>query len=112
MKAYIDDTYQLIETSMSRHQRYVKDRDLRQRGVPFVLALVFIFLIFAAQFESFVDPMILISLNRSSCIVGAILTLFACGQSFKHLFKGPPRTLVGLVTKHGILLVEFKHEKT
>lgn len=76
----------------------------------FGMALVFIFLILAAQFESFVDPLIIL-LTVPLCLVGAILTLSVFGQSLNIYSKIGLLTLVGLVTKHGILLVEFANKE-
>ncbi|AZQ09249.1 efflux RND transporter permease subunit [Shewanella khirikhana] len=76
----------------------------------FLLALVFIYLILAAQFESFVDPLIIL-LTVPLCLVGALLTLSLFGQSMNIYSQIGLLTLVGLVTKHGILLVEFANKQ-
>ncbi len=76
----------------------------------FLMALIFIYLILAAQFESFVDPLIIL-LTVPLCIVGAVLTLWVFGQSLNIYSQIGLLTLVGLVTKHGILLVEFANEQ-
>ncbi|MCF1428308.1 MAG: efflux RND transporter permease subunit [Shewanella sp.] len=76
----------------------------------FLLALVFIYLILAAQFESFVDPLIIL-LTVPLCLVGALLTLNLFGQSMNIYSQIGLLTLVGLVTKHGILLVEFANRQ-
>lgn len=76
----------------------------------FLLALVFIYLILAAQFESFVDPLIIL-LTVPLCLVGALLTLNLFGQSMNIYSQIGLLTLVGLVTKHGILLVEFANKQ-
>ncbi|UPR49323.1 efflux RND transporter permease subunit [Vibrio cyclitrophicus] len=114
VKAYIDDTVpSLLKPAQSyEFNGVVKDLVDSTAGaqVLFVLALIFIFLILAAQFESFVDPMIIL-LTVPLCIVGAILTLSVFGQSLNIYSKIGLLTLVGLVTKHGILLVEFANEK-
>ncbi|MGF1741366.1 efflux RND transporter permease subunit [Vibrio profundum] len=90
----------------------VKDLQDSSQGtnVLFGMALVFIFLILAAQFESFVDPLIIL-LTVPLCLVGAILTLSVFGQSLNIYSKIGLLTLVGLVTKHGILLVEFANKQ-
>ncbi|CAK4068176.1 efflux RND transporter permease subunit [Vibrio sp. 16] len=76
----------------------------------FGLALIFIFLILAAQFESFIDPLV-IMITVPLCLVGAVLTLSVFGQSINLYSKIGLLTLVGLVTKHGILMVEFANLK-
>ena len=78
-------------------------------GLVFVLALVFIFLVLAAQFESFVDPLIiLISVPLS--MVGALLALRWSGGTLNVYSQIGLITLVGLITKHGILIVEFANQ--
>ncbi|WP_318513668.1 efflux RND transporter permease subunit [Photobacterium leiognathi] len=76
----------------------------------FGMALIFIFLILAAQFESFIEPLIIL-LTVPLCLVGALLTLKVFGQSLNIYSKIGLLTLVGLVTKHGILLVEFANKQ-
>ncbi|SMY36079.1 efflux RND transporter permease subunit [Photobacterium andalusiense] len=90
----------------------VKELTDSQAGTQtlFLMALVFIYLILAAQFESFVDPLVIL-LTVPLCIVGAVLTLWAFGQSLNIYSQIGLLTLVGLVTKHGILLVEFANEQ-
>ncbi len=75
-------------------------------AVVFVLALVFIFLVLAAQFESFVDPLV-IMLSVPLSIIGALLALKWSGGSLNVYSQIGLITLVGLITKHGILIVEF-----
>ncbi|MEF1229004.1 efflux RND transporter permease subunit, partial [Vibrio fortis] len=114
VKAYVDQAVpELLDDAQSyEFNGIVKDLVDSSAGaqVLFVLALVFIFLILAAQFESFVDPMIIL-LTVPLCIVGAVLTLSVFGQSLNIYSKIGLLTLVGLVTKHGILLVEFANEQ-
>jgi multidrug efflux pump len=75
----------------------------------FVLALVFIFLVLAAQFESFVDPfVILFSVPLS--MAGALLALKWSGGTLNVFSQIGLITLVGLITKHGILIVEFANQ--
>jgi multidrug efflux pump len=75
-------------------------------AVVFVLALVFIFLVLAAQFESFVDPLV-IMLSVPLSMIGALLALKWSGGSLNVYSQIGLITLVGLITKHGILIVEF-----
>jgi len=75
-------------------------------GFAFILALVLIFLILAAQFESFIDPVI-IMLTVPMAIVGALLSLHLLGQTINIFSQIGMIMLIGLVTKNGILIVEF-----
>jgi len=76
----------------------------------FVLALVLIFLILAAQFESFVDPLI-IMFTVPLAIAGAVLSLWMFNQTFNIFSQIGIIMLIGLVTKNGILIVEFANHK-
>lgn len=77
--------------------------------VTFALALAFIYLVLAAQFESFADPFI-IMLTVPLSIAGALLALSLTGNSLNVFSKIGLITLVGLITKHGILIVEFANQ--
>ncbi len=77
--------------------------------VVFVLALLFIFLVLAAQFESFVDPLV-IMFSVPLSMIGALLALRFTGGSINVYSQIGLITLVGLVTKHGILIVEFTNQ--
>ncbi len=72
----------------------------------FILALVLIYLILAAQFESFIDPFI-IMLTVPLAIAGAVLSLWMFGQTLNIFSQIGMIMLIGLVTKNGILIVEF-----
>lgn len=77
--------------------------------VTFVLALIFIYLVLSAQFESFIDPLvILISVPLS--IAGALMLLFLTDTSLNIYSQVGLITLVGLISKHGILIVEFSNQ--
>ncbi len=78
-------------------------------AVVFALALVFIFLVLAAQFESFVDPLV-IMLSVPMSMIGALLALKWSGGSLNVYSQIGLITLVGLITKHGILIVEFTNQ--
>ena len=77
--------------------------------IVFVLALFFIFLVLAAQFESFIDPFV-IMLSVPLSMVGAMLALQLTGGSLNVYSQIGLITLVGLITKHGILIVEFTNQ--
>ncbi|MFZ9296743.1 MAG: efflux RND transporter permease subunit [Hylemonella sp.] len=77
--------------------------------IVFVLALLFIFLVLAAQFESFVDPFV-IMLSVPLSMIGALLALKWSNGSLNVYSQIGLITLVGLITKHGILIVEFANQ--
>jgi multidrug efflux pump len=72
----------------------------------FLLALGFIYLVLAAQFESFRDP-VMIMLSVPLSITGALLALWWSGGSLNVYSQIGLVTLIGLITKHGILIVDF-----
>ena len=78
-------------------------------GLVFVLALLFIFLVLSAQFESFVDPFV-IMLAVPLSMVGALAALHLSGGTLNVYSQIGLITLVGLITKHGILIVEFSNQ--
>lgn len=75
----------------------------------FALALCFIYLVLAAQFESFVDPFVIL-LTVPLSITGALMALWLTNNSLNVFSKIGLITLVGLITKHGILIVEFANQ--
>ncbi|PLX79747.1 MAG: multidrug transporter AcrB [Desulfuromonas sp.] len=77
--------------------------------VTFLLALGFIYLVLAAQFESFRDPFI-IMLSVPLSIAGALGALYLTGNTLNVYSQIGLVTLVGLITKHGILIVEFANQ--
>ncbi|HLK30532.1 MAG TPA: efflux RND transporter permease subunit [Puia sp.] len=76
----------------------------------FVLALVLIYLVLSAQFESFVDPLG-IMLTVPLALAGALLSLWMFGQTLNIFSEIGMIMLIGLVTKNGILIVEFANQK-
>lgn len=76
----------------------------------FLLALVLIFLILAAQFESFVDPLI-IMITVPLALAGAVLSLYMFDQTINIFSQIGIIMLIGLVTKNGILIVEFANKQ-
>ncbi|MDO8422177.1 MAG: efflux RND transporter permease subunit [Parvibaculum sp.] len=78
-------------------------------AATFVLALVFIYLVLAAQFESFLDPFI-IMISVPLSIAGALAMMVITNTTMNIYSQVGLITLVGLITKHGILIVEFSNQ--
>ncbi|WP_332672654.1 efflux RND transporter permease subunit [Aromatoleum sp.] len=78
-------------------------------ALTFVLALAFIYLVLSAQFESFRDPFI-IMLTVPLSMTGALAALYFTGGTLNVYSQIGLVTLVGLITKHGILIVEFANQ--
>jgi len=76
----------------------------------FALALILIYLILAAQFESFIDPLIIL-LTVPLAVAGALLSLWDFSQTLNIFSQIGIIVLVGLVTKNGILIVEFANQR-
>lgn len=75
----------------------------------FILALLLIYLILAAQFESFKDPLV-IMLTVPLAVAGALSSLWLFGQTLNIFSQIGMIMLIGLVTKNGILIVEFTNQ--
>ena len=75
----------------------------------FAMALAFIYLVLAAQFESWRNPFI-IMLSVPLSMTGALLALWLSGGTLSIYSQIGLITLVGLITKHGILIVEFTNQ--
>jgi multidrug efflux pump len=90
-----------------------QSREFRTAGqsltLVFILALAFIYLVLAAQFESFRDPLIIL-LTVPLSLTGALGALYFFGGSLNVYSQIGLVTLVGLITKHGILIVEFANQ--
>jgi len=88
-------------------------REFRESGAAllfaFLLALVFIYLMLSAQFESFVSPFV-IMLTVPLAALGALLALKLSGGTLNVYSKVGLVMLIGLITKHGILIVEFANQ--
>ena len=104
-KKLLDDTF---TTSLSGSSRDFKESS-SNTGFAFMLALGLIFLILAAQFESFIDPLI-IMFTVPLAIAGAVLSLWLFGQTLNIFSQIGMIMLIGLVTKNGILIVEFANQ--
>jgi len=76
----------------------------------FMLALVLIYLVLAAQFESFRDPLI-IMLTVPLALIGALVSLWAGGVTMNIFSQIGLIMLIGLVSKNGILIVEFANQR-
>jgi multidrug efflux pump len=76
----------------------------------FVLALILVYLILSAQFESFRDPLT-IMLTVPLALAGAVLSLWMFGQTLNIFSQIGIIALVGIVTKNGILIVEFANQR-
>ena len=100
---FLPDTIQLTFSGATKS--YLEES--RQIVLVFLLALVFVFLVLAAQFESFIDPFI-IMLSVPFSLTGALVTLYTVPDGTLNIYsKVGLVTLIGLITKHGILIVDF-----
>ncbi len=104
-KSMLDDTF---TTSLSGSSRDYAESS-SNTSFAFLLALGLIFLILAAQFESFIDPFI-IMFTVPLAIAGALLSLWIFGQTINIFSQIGMIMLIGLVTKNGILIVEFANQ--
>jgi HAE1 family hydrophobic/amphiphilic exporter-1/multidrug efflux pump len=102
----LDESYQ---TSLSGPSRDYAESS-SNTAFAFILALVLIFLVLAAQFESFRDPLI-IMITVPLAIAGAVLSLWVFKQTLNIFSEIGMIMLIGLVTKNGILIVEFANKK-
>ncbi len=102
----LDESYQ---TSLSGPSRDYAESS-SNTAFAFLLALVLIFLVLAAQFESFRDPLI-IMITVPLAIAGAVLSLWLFNQTLNIFSQIGMIMLIGLVTKNGILIVEFANKR-
>ena len=105
-KKLLDETFSTALSGSSRD--YAESGS--NTSFAFILALILIFLILAAQFESFIDPLI-IMFTVPLAIAGALLSLQIFGQTLNIFSQIGMIMLIGLVTKNGILIVEFANKK-
>lgn len=104
-KKVLDDTF---TTDLSGESRDFQESS-SNTSFAFGLALLLIFLILAAQFESFIDPFIII-LTVPMAVAGALFSLWLFGQTWNIFSQIGTVMLIGLVTKNGILIVEFANQ--
>ena len=105
-KNLLDESFQ---TSLAGPSRDYSESS-SNTAFAFILALILIYLVLSAQFESFTDPFT-IMLTVPLAIAGAVLTLWIFGQTLNIFSEIGMIMLIGLVTKNGILIVEFANKK-
>ena len=102
----LDDTFRTALTGESKEYRESSSSLM----FAFILALVLIYLILAAQFESFKDPFV-IMLTVPLAVSGALIFMYFNGQTMNIYSQIGIIMLIGLVAKNGILIVEFANQK-
>ncbi len=105
-KSLLDDSFTTALSGTSRDYSESSGNTV----FAFILALILIYLVLAAQFESFVDPFI-IMITVPLAMAGALISLWIFGQTFNIFSQIGMIMLIGLVTKNGILIVEFANQK-
>ncbi len=105
-KSTLDDTFSTTLTGTS--QQF--EESSNSLVFAFFLALVLVYLILSAQFESFRDPLI-IMFTVPLALAGAVISLWLFGQTLNIFSEIGIVVLVGIVTKNGILIVEFANQK-
>lgn len=105
-KEVLDDTFRTALSGESKEYRESSSSLM----FAFILAIVLIFLILAAQFESFKDPLI-IMLTVPLAIAGALIFMLATSVTMNIFSQIGIIMLIGLVAKNGILIVEFANQK-
>ncbi|HOZ50290.1 MAG TPA: efflux RND transporter permease subunit [Chitinophagaceae bacterium] len=105
-KRVLDNSFQTALSGASRD--YAESSS--NTNFAFLLALILIYLVLAAQFESFKDPFT-IMLTVPLALAGALLSLWLFGQTINIFSQIGMIMLIGLVTKNGILIVEFANQK-
>jgi multidrug efflux pump len=96
-----------------RHELGGQSKEFRESSNSlyflFLLAVIFIYLVLAAQFESFIHPLTIL-LSVPLAVVGALISLFLFGQSLNIFSQIGLIMLIGLVTKNSILIVEYANQ--
>ena len=105
-KEVLDDSFRTALSGESKEYRESSSSLM----FAFVLAIVLIYLILAAQFESFKDPVI-IMLTVPLAIAGALIFMYFGGVTMNIFSQIGIIMLIGLVAKNGILIVEFANQK-
>ncbi|WP_341305128.1 efflux RND transporter permease subunit [Pseudomonas sp. TMP25] len=107
---HLENTARTVFPPETQYDYTGTSRDFKESSsgiaLIFVLALAFIFLVLAAQFESFTDPLIIL-FSVPLSMAGALLALTLFGGTLNIYSQIGLVTLIGLITKHGILIVEF-----
>jgi multidrug efflux pump len=110
---FLDGAAKEVLDSSARTELDGPSREFKESGaallVTFVLALAFIYLVLAAQFESFVSPFV-IMLTVPLAMTGALAALKLTGGTLNVYSQIGLVMLIGLITKHGILIVEFANQ--
>lgn len=105
-KEVLDDSFSTTLTGIS--QQF--EESSNSLYFAFLLALILVYLVLAAQFESFRDPLI-IMFTVPLALAGAVLSLWMLGHTLNIFSQIGVIVLVGIVTKNGILIVEFANQK-
>ncbi|MDF2939665.1 MAG: acriflavin resistance plasma rane protein [Gammaproteobacteria bacterium] len=104
-KSSLPDGMQLVFAGDARNML----QNSQSLNLIFALGLLFIYLVLAALFESFVDPLIIL-LTIPLCITGALIALKLTGGSLNMYTGIGLVTLIGLVSKHGVLITQFANQ--
>jgi multidrug efflux pump len=111
--AFLEQTVRQTATADVQIEYNGASREFKQSSsslyLLIIMAVVFIFLMLAAQFESFIDPFIII-VSVVPAVAGALFVLDLTGGALNIYTKIGLVTLLGLITKHGILIVEFANQ--
>jgi multidrug efflux pump len=112
----LDDMDRIANTALPggvKHELAGQSKEYRESSnslyLLFLLAVVFIYLVLAAQFESFIHPLTIL-LSVPLAVVGALISLFIFGQSMNIFSQIGLIMLIGLVTKNSILIVEYANQ--
>ncbi|MGE0310090.1 MAG: efflux RND transporter permease subunit [Lautropia sp.] len=108
--AFLESAAQRVLPESARYDFAGASREFKASGSSlyfiFVLALLFIFLVMAAQFESFIDPLVIL-FTVPLCMTGALLAMTLTGGTLNIYSQIGLVSLIGLISKHGILIVSF-----